>query len=67
MLPGTIFHAFQLPVAKVLGNDETPEELGAEGISSVQNEKMIGLLALNHYKSPSVSFGSENHIIYIYI
>lgn len=34
--------AFQLPVAKVLGNDETPEELRAEGISSVQNEKMIG-------------------------
>lgn len=47
MLPGTI-SAFQLPVAKVLGNDETPEELWAEGISSVQNEKMIGLLALNH-------------------
>eukprot|EP00438_Fugacium_kawagutii_P028917 Skav206178 [mRNA] locus=scaffold3070:52245:67250:- [translate_table: standard] len=29
--PGTISMAFQLPVAKVLGNDETPEELMSEG------------------------------------
>eukprot|EP00435_Cladocopium_sp_Y103_P055405 s163_g18.t1 len=41
-LLSTISSAFQLPVAKVLGNDETPQELQAEGISSVQNEKMIG-------------------------
>lgn len=36
--------AFQLPVAKVLGNDETAQKLMSEGIKEVQNAKIIGAL-----------------------
>ena len=56
-LPGTI-SSLGVPVAKVLSNDETPQELAMEGINSVENAREIrafGKLLCEANDSPTCS------------